>query len=87
MCGVCRYRRDTNRRADKGGVIGLRNVIYKTMVIFMCVFALFEAVRYVWEGSTCILDLLLAIMCGIASLLFVLEIDDEEVKKNDKRRK
>ena len=87
MCGVCRYRRDTNRRADTGGVIGLRNVIYKTMVIFMCVFALFEAVRYVWEGSTCILDLLLAIMCGIASLLFVLEIDDEEVKKNDKRRK
>ena len=65
----------------------MRNVIYKTMVVFMWVFALFEAVRYVWEGSTCILDLLLAIMCGIASLLFVLEIDDEEVKKNDKRRK
>ena len=65
----------------------MRNVIYKTMVIFMCVFALFEAVRYVWEGSTCILDLLLAIMCGLASYLFVLEIDDEEVKKNDKRRK
>ena len=65
----------------------MRNVIYKTMVIFMCVFALFEAVRYVWEGSICILDLLLAIMCGIASFLFVLEIDDEEVKAHDKRRK
>ena len=65
----------------------MRNVIYKTMVVFMWVFALFEAVRYVWEGLTCILDLLLAIMCGIASLLFVLEIDDEEVKAHDKRRK
>lgn len=65
----------------------MRNVIYKTMVIFMCVFALFEAVRYVWEGSACILDLLLAIMCGIASFLFVLEIDDEEVKAHDKRRR
>ena len=57
------------------------------MVVFMWVFALFELVRYVWEGSTCILDLLLAIMCGIASYLFVLEIDDEEVRKHDKRRK
>lgn len=57
------------------------------MVIIMCVFALFEAVRYVWEGSACILDLLLAIMCGIASYLFVLEIDDEEVKRHDKRRR
>lgn len=65
----------------------MRNVIYKTMVVFMWVFALFELVRYVWEGSTCILDLLLAIMCGISSILFVLEIDEEEVKKNDKRRK
>lgn len=65
----------------------MRNVIYKTMVVFMCVFALFELVRYVWEGSTCILDLLLAIMCGISSILFVLEIDEEEVGKNDKRRK
>lgn len=65
----------------------MRNVIYKTMVVFMWVFALFEAVRYVWEGSTCILDLLLAIMCGIASFLFVLEIDEEEVNGNDKRRK
>ena len=65
----------------------MRNVIYKTMVVFMWVFALFEAVRYVWEGSTCILDLLLAIMCGIASYLFVLEIDEERVKKHDKRRK
>ena len=65
----------------------MRNVIYKTMVIFMWVFALFEAVRYVWEGSTCILDLLLAIMCGIASYLFVLEIDEERVRKHDKRRK
>ena len=57
------------------------------MVVFMWVFALFEAVRYVWEGSTCILDLLLAIMCGIASYLFVLEIDEESVRKHDKRRK
>lgn len=57
------------------------------MVVFMWVFALFELVRYVWEGSTCILDLLLAIMCGISSILFVLEIDEEEVEKNDKRRK
>lgn len=57
------------------------------MVVIMWVFALFEAVRYVWEGSTCILDLLIAIMCGIASFLFVLEIDDEEVKAHDKRRK
>lgn len=65
----------------------MRNVIYKTMVVFMWVFALFELVRYVWEGSTCILDLLLSIMCGIASFLFVLEIDDEEVKGHDKRRK
>ena len=65
----------------------MRNVIYKTMVVFMWVFALFEAVRYVWEGSTCILDLLLAIMCGIASYLFVLEIDEEGVRKHDKRRK
>ena len=65
----------------------MRNVIYKTMVVFMWVFALFEAVRYVWEDSACILDLLLAIMCGIASFLFVLEIDDEEVRKHDKRRK
>lgn len=65
----------------------MRNVIYKTMVVFMWVFALFELVRYVWEGSTCILDLLLAIMCRISSILFVLEIDEEEVKKNDKRRK
>ena len=65
----------------------MRNVIYKTMVIFMWVFALFEAVRYVWEGSTCILDLLIAIMCGIASYLFVLEIDEERVRKHDKRRK
>lgn len=65
----------------------MRNVIYKTMVVFMWVFALFEAVRYVWEGSTCILDLLLAIMCGIASYLFVLEIDEERVRKHDKRRK
>lgn len=65
----------------------MRNVIYKTMVMFMWVFALFEAVRYVWEGSTCILDLLLAIMCGISSILFVLEIDEEEAGKNDKRRR
>ena len=65
----------------------MRNMIYKTMVVFMWVFALFEAVRYVWEGSTCILDLLLAIMCGIASYLFVLEIDEERVRKHDKRRK
>lgn len=65
----------------------MRNVIYKTMVVFMWVFALFEAVRYVWEGSTCILDLLIAIMCGIASYLFVLEIDEERVRKHDKRRK
>lgn len=65
----------------------MRNVIYKTMVAIMWVFALFELVRYVWEGSTCILDLLLAIMCGISSILFVLEIDEEEVEKNDKRRK
>ena len=65
----------------------MRNVIYKTMVVFMWVFALFEAVRYVWECSACILDLLLAIMCGIASFLFVLEIDDEEVKAHDKRTK
>ena len=65
----------------------MRNVIYKTMVVFMWVFALFEAVRYVWEGSTCIFDLLLAIMCGIASYLFVLEIDEEGVRKHDKRRK
>ena len=65
----------------------MRNVIYKTMVVFMWVFALFEAVRYVWEGSTCILDLLIAIMCGMASYLFVLEIDEERVRKHDKRRK
>ena len=65
----------------------MRNVIYKIMVVFMWVFALFEAVRYVWEGSTCILDLLIAIMCGIASYLFVLEIDEERVRKHDKRRK
>lgn len=65
----------------------MRNVIYKTMVVFMWVFALFEVVRYVWEGSTCILDLLIAIMCGIASYLFVLEIDEERVRKHDKRRK
>ena len=65
----------------------MRNGVYMTMVAIMWVFALFEAVRYVWEGSTCILDLLLAIMCGIASFLFVLEIDDEEVKAHDKRRK
>lgn len=65
----------------------MRNVIYETMTASMWVFAIFEAVRYVWEGSTCILDLLLAIMCGIASFLFVLEIDDEEVKAHDKRRK
>ena len=65
----------------------MRNVIYKTMVVFMWVFALFETVRYVWEGSTCILDLLLAIMCGIASYLFVLEINEERVRKHDKRRK
>ena len=50
-------------------------MIYKTMVVFM------------WVGSTCILDLLLAIMCGIASYLFVLEIDEERVRKHDKRRK
>ena len=30
---------------------------------------------------------MVAIMCGIASFLFVLEIDDEEVKAHDKRRK
>ena len=65
----------------------MRNTFYTIMVGVMWVFALFEAVRYVWEGSTCILDLLIAIMCGIASYLFVLEIDEERVKKHDKRRK
>ena len=65
----------------------MRNVIYKTMVVFMWVFGWFEVIRYVWNGSDFVFDLLIGIMCCISSFLFVLEIDDEGVRKHDKRRK
>ena len=65
----------------------MRNGVYMTMVAIMWVFGLFEVIRYIWNGSDFVIDLLVGIMCCISSFLFVLEIDEEGVKKNDKRRK
>ena len=65
----------------------MRNTFYTIMVGVMWVFGLFEVIRYVWNGSDFVFDLLIGIMCCISSFLFVLEIDDEEVKAHDKRRK
>lgn len=65
----------------------MRNGVYMTMVAIMWVFGLFEVIRYIWNGSDFVIDLLVGIMCCISSFLFVLEIDEEEVKKNDKRRR
>lgn len=65
----------------------MRNGVYMTMVAIMWVFGLFEVVRYVWNGSDFVIDLLVGIMCCISSLLFALEIDEEEVNGHDKRRK
>ena len=65
----------------------MRNGVYMTMVAIMWVFGWFEVIRYVWNGSDFVIDLLVGIMCCISSFLFVLEIDEEGVKKNDKRRK
>ena len=65
----------------------MRNTFYTIMVGVMWVFGLFEVIRYVWNGSDFVFDLLTGIMCCISSFLFVLEIDDEEVKAHDKRRK
>ena len=65
----------------------MRNTFYTIMVGVMWVFGLFEVIRYVWNGSDFVFDLLIGIMCCISSFLFVLLIDDEEVKAHDKRRK
>ena len=65
----------------------MRNGIYMTMVAIMWVFGLFEVIRYIWNDSYFVIDLLVGIMCCISSFLFVLEIDEEEVKAHDKRRK
>ena len=65
----------------------MRNIFYTIMVGVMCVLGLFEVIRYIWNGSDFVIDLLVGIMCCISSFLFVLEIDEEEVKKHDKRRK
>lgn len=65
----------------------MRNGVYMTMVAIMWVFGLFEVIRYIWNGSDFVIDLLVGIMCCISSLLFALEIDDEEVRKHDKRRR
>ena len=65
----------------------MRNTFYTIMVGVMWVFGLFEVIRYIWNGSDFVIDLLVGIMCCISSFLFVLEIDDEEVKAHDKRRK
>ena len=65
----------------------MRNGVYMTMVAIMWVFGLFEVIRYVWNGSDFVIDLLVGIMCCISSLLFALEIDDEEVNGHDKRRR
>ena len=65
----------------------MRNGVYMTMVAIMWVFGWFEVIRYVWNGSDFVIDLLAGIMCCISSFLFALEIDEEGVEKNDKRRK
>ena len=65
----------------------MRNGVYMIMVAIMWVFGWFEVIRYVWNGSDFVFDLLIGIMCCISSFLFVLEIDDEEVKRHDKRRR
>lgn len=65
----------------------MRNTFYTIMVGIMWVFGLFEIIRYVWNGSDFVIDLLVGIMCCISSFLFALEIDDEEVKEHDKRRR
>ena len=65
----------------------MRNTFYTIMVGVMWVFGWFEVIRYVWNGSDFVFDLLIGIMCCISSFLFVLEIDEEEVKAHDKRRK
>ena len=65
----------------------MRNTFYTIMVGVMWVFGLFEVIRYIWNGSDFVIDLFVGIMCCISSFLFVLEIDEEGVKKNDKRRK
>ena len=65
----------------------MRNTFYTIMVGVMWVFGLFEVIRYIWNGSDFVIHLLVGIMCCISSFLFVLEIDEEGVKKNDKRRK
>ena len=65
----------------------MRNGVYMIMVAIMWVFGLFEIIRYIWNGSDFVFDLLIGIMCCISSFLFVLEIDDEEVEAHDKRRK
>lgn len=65
----------------------MRNTFYTIMGGTMWVFGLFEVIRYIWNGSDFVIDLLVGIMCCISSFLFVLEIDDKEVKENDKRRR
>lgn len=65
----------------------MRNTFYTIMLAIMWVFGLFEIIRYIWNGSDFVIDLLVGIMCCISSFLFALEIDDEEVEKNDKRRR
>lgn len=65
----------------------MRNGVYMTMVAIMWVFSLFEIIRYIWNGSDFVIDLLVGIMCCISSFLFVLEIDEEEVKEHGKRRR
>ena len=65
----------------------MRNTFYTIMVGVMWVFGWFEVIRYVWNGSDFVFDLLIGIMCCISSFLFVLEIDEEEVKRHDKRRR
>lgn len=65
----------------------MRNTFYTIMVGVMWVFGLFEVIRYIWNGSDFVIDLLVGIMCCISSFLFVLEIDEEEVNGHDKRRR
>ena len=65
----------------------MRNTFFTIIVGIMWVFGLFEVISYIWNGSDFVIDLLIGIMCCISGFLFALEIDDEEVKKNDKRRR
>lgn len=58
----------------------MRNMVYTIMLAIMWVFGLFEIIRYIWNGSDFVIDLLIGIMCCISSFLFALEVDSEEVK-------